>query len=149
MLIRGIKVSPLMGCIKITIGGENLSVLNSILNAFGENKINIWFEVQLRDREDLMSITLCIDPPEIAKCTTLIKEIAPEIDIVTIPSVNIISVFPYRDSPEIAFLFLKALEEKAVPILAISTSLSSISCLVNHEQCSIVQEHLRKAFNLS
>ncbi|MFH0812072.1 MAG: hypothetical protein V2A69_04435 [Pseudomonadota bacterium] len=138
-----------MGCIKITIGGENLSVLNSILNAFGENKINIWFEVQLRDREDLMSITLCIDPPEIAKCTTLIKEIAPEIDIVTIPSVNIISVFPYRDSPEIAFLFLKALEEKAVPILAISTSLSSISCLVNHEQCSIVQEHLRKAFNLS
>jgi aspartokinase len=137
-----------LDCIKVAIKGEEHLVLNSILDTLGEAKINIWFKVQIKDSNDLMNVTLCVDPQDTEKGTTLIKEKHPELDVGSLQSVTILSAFPYRENPEIAFLFLKALEEEAIPVIAVSTSLSSIACLVRDEQRSIAIESLEKAFGL-
>jgi aspartokinase len=148
LLISGIKSSPVLDCIKVAINGENHLVLNSILSTLAEAKINIWFEVQVKNKTDLMGITLCVDPHETEKGITLIKENHPDLNVCSLQSVSILSAFPYRENPEIAFLFLKALEEESIPIIAVSTSLSSIACLVRHEERSLAIESLRKAFGL-
>ena len=148
MLISGVKISPLLDCIKIVIPGEDISCLSNLLETLGEKEINIWFAVQVKNSEDLMNVTLCIDPREIEKGITVIREICPNLEVSTLSSLNIISAFPYRNNPEIAFLFLKALDSKNIPVLAVSTSLSSISCLIHHEQCTMAKETLKKAFSL-
>ena len=148
MLIRGVKTSPLLDCIKVTIEGGNHSAINNIFNGFGEKKINICFEVQLRNSKDLMSVTICVDPHESERGMAIIRENYPHLDVYFIHAVNILSAFPYRQDPETAFLFFKTLEEKAVSVIAVSTSLSSISCLVRHDQCSTAKESLEKAFGL-
>lgn len=148
MLISGIKSSPVLDCIKVAIKGKKHIVLNSILNTLGEAKINIWFEVQVRNSTDLMNISLCVDPQETGKAITLIKETHPDLDVCSLQSVTILSAFPYRENPEIAFLFLKALEEKSIPVIAVSTSLSSIACLVRYEERSMAIESLKRAFGL-
>ena len=148
MLISGIKSSPVLDCIKMAIKENTHAVLNGILNTLGGAKINIWFEVQVKNSNDLMNVTLCVDPLETEKGITLIKEKHPDLDVCPLQSVTILSAFPYRENAEIAFLFLKALEEESIPVIAVSTSLSSIACLVPHEQCSIAVESLEKAFGL-
>jgi len=147
--ISGIKVSNLMDCIKFKVRGDNLPVISKILQSFGDNNINIWFVVQVRNSKNLISVTLCVDTHGIEKSTATIRKICPSADITTIPSVHILSVFPYREDPEIAHLFFKTLEDTPVSILAVSTSLSSISCLVRQEQCSTAEESLKKAFGLT
>ncbi len=148
MLISGIKSSPVLDCIKMAIKGKQHVVLNGILNTLAEAKINIWFEVQVKTSNDLMNVTLCVDPQETEKGITLIKEKHPCLDVCSLRSVTILSAFPYRENPEIAFLFLKTLEEESISVIAVSTSLSSIACLVRHEQRSLAIESLEKAFGL-
>jgi len=148
LLISGIKSSPVLDCIKMAIKGKQHVVLNGILNALAEAKINIWFEVQVKTSNDLMNVTLCVDPQETEKGITLIKEKHSCLDVCSLRSVTILSAFPYRENPEIAFLFLKTLEEESISVIAVSTSLSSIACLVRHEQRSLAIESLEKAFGL-
>ena len=66
-----------------------------------------------------------------------------------IKSVRIISVFPFRDNAEVAFRFIKALEDNSVPMLVLSTSLSSISCVVPQAYCSIAIKSLETTFGNS
>ena len=149
MLIKGIKLSPVVDGINLAIEGENLAILNKSLDHVGQHKINIWFEAQLRDDDDTVHTTLCIHPAECHKTIALIAEIAPEVSISTIASLNIVSIFPFRDNPEAAHLLFRALEERSIPVLAASTSLSSLSCLIHHEHCSIVHESLKQIFRTS
>ncbi len=148
MLINGIKTSPVVGCIKGIVQGNNFSALSSFLKTFGERNINILFAVQIRNSNDLIDITLCINPDRVEEGIAIIKKISPNIRVTTLPSLNIISVFPYRDNPEISFIFLKTLENESIPVLAVSTSLSSISCLVPHDQIKEAEDYLKKAFGL-
>lgn len=148
MLISGVKSSPVLDCIKVAIKKEKRVVLNSILDALGEAKINICFEVQINNSNNLMNVTLCVEPQDTEKGTTLIKEKHPDLEVRCFESVTMLSAFPYRENPEIAFLFLKALEEESIPVIAVSTSLSSIACLVRQDQCSKAIESLKKAFGL-
>lgn len=148
LLISGIKISPVLDCIKITVEEENFSALNHIFNTFGAKKINIWFEVQIKNRNNLVNVTLCIDPHNYEKVADIIRENYPNLNVCFIRSVNILSAFPYRENPEIASLFFKTLEEKGLSVIGVSTSLSSISCLIKHEQCLIAKESLKKAFGL-
>jgi aspartokinase len=148
LLIKGIKVSPVVDCINLTVEGENLSALGETFNLLGQHQINIWFEVHLRDDDDTIHSTLCIDPTESEKAIGLVREIAPEISISKVQSLNILSVFPFRDSPETASFLFQTLTDLSIPVLAASTSLSSLSCLIHSDHCSLAQESLKRAFRI-
>ena len=96
----------------------------------------------------MVNITLCVDPGTVHDAVAVISDRYPDIRIAPTADGSILSVFPYRDSPETAFLFFDALGEAEVPVLAMSTSLSSLSCLVPHNQSTVAQEALQKAFQL-
>lgn len=145
-MIKGLRVSPVLDSIKMEIPGESLPTLSKILKAFGEEKINIWFGVQIKNRDDFIKITFGFDSSQVERALTIIREHYPGLDFSLIKSVNIISAFPFRENPEIAFQFVKALEDKSVPILGLSTSLSSVSCLIPQEDCEQVKKSMEEAF---
>ena len=122
--------------------------MSKIFEALGDNGINIWFVVQARTRDDVVNITLCVDPEAVEDATAIINDLSPDTRLSGIAAGTVLSVFPYRDNPETAYRFFKALEEAAVPVLAVSTSLSSLSCLVSHDQTEVVREALEEAFGL-
>lgn len=148
MLIKGVKVSPLVVGVKGTFKGENVLLFNNILNDFGKKKINLLFIVQVKNSEDLTSITLCLNSDDFEEAEPIIRNIYPDITISILPSLNIVSVFPFRNNPEVALLFLKVLEDNSIPVLAVNTSLSSISCLVHHKHCLLAQVSLTKTFGI-
>jgi len=148
-LIGRVKASPVLDAMKMTMSGDDPLALQNVLGVLGEGRINIWLGVEIKNKEDVMDITLCFNPQETDGVTTLIQEHYPTIQFSMIKSVRIISVFPFRDNAEVAFRFIKTLEDNAVPVLVLSTSLSSISCLVPQEYCSIAIESLEKTFSLS
>ena len=148
MSVGGIKKSHQVEIIKFSIIGEQIDLLSRILETLGDKQINIWFVGQVRTRDDLVSVTLCVDPETVNDTVALISESYPGIHLSAPVDGSILSVFPYRDNPEIAYLFFKALGEAGVAVLAMSTSLSSLSCLVPHDQSTIAQKALQKAFDL-
>ena len=148
MSVGGIKTSHRVEIIKFSIPGEQIDLLSKILDALGGKEINIWFVGQVRTRDDLVNITLCVDPETAKDTIAVIRDEFPDIGLSTAADGAILSVFPYRDSPETAYLFFSALGEAGVPVLAMSTSLSSLSCLVPHDQSAVTQEALQKAFAL-
>jgi aspartokinase len=146
--VGGIKASQRVEIIKFSIEGEQAGLLGTILEALGDNGINIWFVVQARTRDDVINITLCVDPEAVKGATAIINDLSPDTRLSGTAAGTVLSVFPYRDNPDTAHRFFKALEEVAVPVLAVSTSLSSLSCLVPHDQTAVVREALEKAFGL-
>jgi hypothetical protein len=134
---------------KMSMSGNDPFALQNVLGVFGKQGINICLGVEIKNKEDVMDITLCFNPKETDYVTTFIQEHYPTLYFSMIKSVRIISVFPFRDNAEVAFRFIKTLEDNAVPVLVLSTSLSSISCLVPQVYCSIAIESLETTFSLS
>lgn len=132
----------------MTIPEQDLLWLRKVLEAFGEEKINLWLGVEIKNKDNFMDITICFDPQVTDYISTLIKKNFANLDFSIVKSVSIISVFPFRDNADIAFRFIRALEESSVPLLVLSTSLSSISCLIPHQYCGIATESLETAFGL-
>ena len=148
MSVSGIKASERIAIIKFSIQGEQIGLFSTILESLADNDINIWFVVQARTRNDVVNITLCVDPEAVEDATAIINDLSPDTRLSGTEPGTVLSVFPYRDNPVTAFRFFKALEEVAVPVLAMSTSLSSLSCLVPYDQTAVVREALEKAFGL-
>ena len=142
-----VKFSDLQDAITVKIPGEDLQGLSKIFEAFGAEQVNIWFGAGVKNREDFLETTLSFDPYKIDKITSIFQQKYPSLHFSLLKSVNIVSVFPFRDSAEIAARFLTALEEKDVPVLALSTSLSSISALIPNEHCSRAKDSLETAFD--
>lgn len=148
-MIGRVKASPELDAIKMSMPGDNPLALKNVLDVLGEEGINIWLGAEIKNQENVMDIILCFNPRETVYITTLIQEHYPTINFSIIKSVKIISVFPFRDNAEVAFRFIKTLEDNAIPILALSTSLSALSCLVPQEYCSIAADSLKTTFSLS
>ena len=148
-MIGRVKASPVLDAMKMTISGDDPLALQNVLGVLGEGMINIWLGVEITNKEDVMDITLCFNPKETDGVTTLIQEHYPTVSFSMIKSVRIISVFPFRDNADVAFRFIKALEDNSVPVLVLSTSLSSISCLVPQDYCSIATKSLETTFGNS
>ncbi len=148
MSVSGIKASHRVEIVKLTIQGEKIGLLNQLLEAMGDNNINIWFVAQVRTRDDIVNITLCVDPSAVEDAAAVINDLSPGTELNAFLSGTILSVFPYRENAETAFRFFKALDGVDVPVLAVSTSLSSLSCLVPHNQAQLAQDALEEAFGL-
>ena len=142
------KVSTVLDAVKMKIPEYDLLPLRKVLEALGEEKINLWLGVKIKNKDDFMNITLCFDPQTTDYVSNIIKKNFASVDFSIVKSVVIISVFPFRDNAEIAFRLIKTLEESSVPLLVLSTSLSSISCLIPYKHCGIATESLKTAFGL-
>ena len=64
-------------------------------------------------------------------------------------SVGILSLFPHREHALISGTIMQALSDAQIPLFAMASSLSAISCVIKEEQISNTLSILSRQFGLS
>ncbi|MFB3886471.1 MAG: ACT domain-containing protein [Thermodesulfobacteriota bacterium] len=123
-----------------------------VLHALGEKNINMEFIVHTFDLEGNGNLAFCIDRKNLESTLELLEGIKSLMEAKAIsyrPDVTVISVFGphFRERPFISGLILNALGMSGVNLLAISTSISSCSCLIQADQVEDAMRALHETFD--
>jgi aspartokinase len=156
----GSEVKVKVGGIMANSGLATVSILSlpirpdvagTVLHALGRQSINIEFVVHNLDLEGNGNMTFCIDQKDLEAALEVLEGVKPLIEAKGIsyhPNVAVISVFGphFRERPMISGLMFNALGTAGINVLAISTSISSCSCLIQADQAEDAMRALHETF---
>ncbi|MBN1935162.1 MAG: ACT domain-containing protein [Anaerolineae bacterium] len=124
-----------------------------ILAVLGGKGINVQFIVQCIDILNNDHVVFCISQEEMALAKEALEQIRHELGaekVITRPNVAIISIFgpDFRERPGVAGAMFSALGRQGINILAISTSISTLSCVIDAGQLESAVAAMRETFDL-
>lgn len=151
--IGGIMQSDGRALVRIMSVPDHVSVAGTVLRALGENGINIELLVESFDLDDCGNFSLVIDQKDLDNALAVLEENKPIIDAKVIsytPDVAVITVFgPHlRQKPRIHGLMFSTIASMGINSLAIATSISSVSCVVEGRYLGTAVQTLREAFDV-
>lgn len=151
MEIGGIMQSDGRALLKIMSVPDHASVAGTVFKAMGENGINIELLVQSFDLDDCGNFAVVIDQKDLDQALQVLEGLKPTIDAKAVsytPDVAVITVFaPHlREKPHIHGLMFSSIASVGINCLAISTSLSSVSCVVEGQHLTTTIQALTEAF---
>jgi aspartate kinase len=151
MEIGGIMQSDGRALLKIMSAPDHASVAGTVFKAMGENGINIELLVQSFDLDDCGNFAVVIDQKDLDQALQVLEGLKPTIDAKAVsytPDVAVITVFaPHlREKPHIHGLMFSSIASVGINCLAISTSLSSVSCVVEGQHLTTTIQALTEAF---
>ncbi|MFZ5919180.1 MAG: ACT domain-containing protein [Chloroflexota bacterium] len=128
-------------------------VAGAILNTLAQTGINVQFIAQLLDLEGNAHVVFCVDRDVRVTSLAVLDEVKEQIgarEITLRGEVAIVSIFgpDFRERPGIAGAMFNALAAVDVNILSISTSISTVSCVIDHADVTLAIEALQEAFDL-
>ncbi|HET89796.1 MAG TPA: hypothetical protein ENN99_03520 [Chloroflexi bacterium] len=126
---------------------------SKLFSALSDQEINVELIVHLIDleREDL--IVLCVDRDDLNKALAVIEDVQKDLGgkaVTSNPQVASVSLFglDFREQRGVASLMCKTLGDCDINIRAISTSLSTITCVIDAYRLDEAIQALRAAFIL-
>lgn len=151
--IGGIMQNGHLALLNVTAVPDRPGIAASILGQLGTRGVNVQFIVQCIDQAQHDQVALCVDRDDLHTALEIVQRIAPEIDagrVEAVGEVAIVSIFgpDFRERPGIAGRMFDALAGRQVNILAISTSISTVSCVVASAQLDLALRALRETFDL-
>jgi len=151
--IGGIMQSDGRALIKVMSVPDHAGVAGTVLSAMGENSINIELLVESFDLDDCGNFSLVIDQKDLDPALSILEEIKPVVDAKVVsytPDVAVITVFgPHlREKPRIHGMMFTTIAAAGISSLAISTSISSVSCVVEGQYLETVVQALSEAFDV-
>ena len=151
--IGGIMQNAHLSLLNVTAVPDRPGIAAQILSAVGGRKINVQFIVQCIDQSRRDQVALCVDRDDLPGAEEIVHEVAPEIEagkVVVQPEVAIVSIFgpDFRERPGIAGTMFQALAASDVNILAVSTSISTVSCVIDSDRLEVALISLRETFDL-
>jgi len=151
--IGGIMQNAHLSLLNVTAVPDRPGIAASILNSLGKRGINVQFIVQCIDQNRQDQVALCVDRDDLSLSLELVGNIAPELEagkVVAQPEVAIVSIFgpDFRERPGIAGTMFQSLAERQVNILAVSTSISTVSCVIESDGLERALFALRDTFDL-
>ena len=149
--VGGIMASAGLATVSILSLPNRPDVAGTVLHALGKRSINIEFVVHNLDLEGNGNMTFCIDQKDLETALEVLEGVKPLIEAKGIsyhPNVAVISVFGphFRERPMISGLMFNALGTAGINVLAISTSISSCSCLIQADQAEDAVRALHETF---
>lgn len=128
-------------------------IVGKIMSALGEKSINVQFIVQCIDIQDNDHVVFCIAEEELEQAHDILEDVRQELGgekVIQRPNVAIISIFgpDFRERPGIAGTMFSALGKKGINILAISTSISTLSCVIDASRLSDAVTAMRDTFDM-
>jgi aspartate kinase len=125
----------------------------AIFTALGAAQLNVQFIVQSIDLNGDSHVQFCVVPEDCARATAVLKPVAEALhakQVTICRPVAHISVFgpDFRQRAGIAGAVFGALAEAGVNILAVSTSISTISCVIGAEDHAAAIAGLRRVFDV-
>jgi aspartate kinase len=126
-------------------------VAGAIFSALGERGINCPFIVHNIDLNNLDNIVLCVPRNRLAAALDAmetVKETVGAEEVIYDREVGIVSIFGphFAERAGISGVMFSALASVGINILAISTSISSLSCLIDANDMDEAIRALQKAF---
>jgi aspartate kinase len=136
---------------------ENLpdrpGVAGLIFQALGHRGINVQFIIQGLNRHRESQVILAVAESEGRETLAVMEELRPRIghpDLTLQSDRAIISIFGphFRERPGIAGTFFQALGSRGINILAVSTSISTCSCVIEAADLAEAVKAVGEAFEL-
>jgi aspartokinase len=149
--VGGIMANTGLATVSIHSIPDRPDVPGIVLHTLGEKNVNIEFIVHALDLEGNGNLTFCIDQKDLEPALEVLEKIKSIIEARGVsyhPNVAVISVFGphFRERPMISGLILNALGISGINALAISTSISSCSCLIQADQVEDAMRALHETF---
>jgi aspartate kinase len=128
-------------------------VASTVLGALFEKNVNVQFIVETTDLSNRSNMILCVDMNDLETAISAIENVRPYINaegVIYQPNIAMVSVFGphFRDQPGIAVIAFSSLAAVGINIMAISTSISTISCVVDGDEVDKAVDALSLAFNV-
>lgn len=151
--IGGIMQSDGRALVKVMSVPDHASVAGTVLGLMGENGINIELLVESFDLDDCGNFSLVIDQKDLDHAVSVLEKIKPTIDARVVsytPDVAVITVFgPHlREKPRIHGAMFSSMAAVGISSLAIATSVSSVSCVVEGQYLKPAIQALSHAFDV-
>ena len=124
-----------------------------LFSALSDQGINVEFIVHLIDLEEKDHVVLCVDQDDLSETLAVTERIRKEVGgkaVTSDPEVASVSLFglDFREQRGVASRMCQALGECNINIRAISTSLSTITCVIEAQRLDEAIRALREAFAL-
>jgi len=151
--IGGIMQNAHLSLLNVTAVPDRPGIASAILGGLGERGINVQFIVQCIDQSQRDQVALCVDRDDLPSAMEVLENVAPDLDagkVSSNPESAIVSIFgpDFRERPGIAGTMFEALADEGINILAISTSISTVSCVIESDQLEYALIALRDTFDL-
>ena len=151
--IGGIIQSRQLSQVSVMSMPDQPGLAGKVLGALGNEGINIQFIVQLLDLSGRRSIVFCIDQKDLEEALRVLGQVQPQVGYEKLTHhspVAIISIFGphFRERPAIAGIMFAALGDFGISILAISTSISTLSCVIEEALLPEAVKAISEAFEL-
>ena len=149
--IGGIIQKRNLAKISILAVPDRPGVAGAVFSALGTHRINCPFIVHTIDRDNLDSIVLCVSRDQLDEALSVLEMVKTTIgarEVVYEKEVGMLAIFGphFGDRPGIAGTMFSALAAAGINILAISTSISSLSCLIDATRMDDGIQALKQAF---
>lgn len=136
----------------ITSLPDQPGVAGHVLNLLADAKINLEYITEVSYKDDSAVMSFCIDADNMDRADKLIHENVEvkSLNISKIEYVSILGIYGphFREKPGIAATFCSILGESGVNILSISSSISTISCIIDVRDIEKAKELLLSRFEL-
>ena len=151
--IGGIMQNAHLSLLNVTAVPDRPGIAASILGELGTRGINVQFIVQCIDQNHQDQVSLCIDRDDLPMALDAVSSVAPNLQagqVIPFPEVAIVSIFgpDFRERPGIAGTMFEALAAEGINIMAISTSISTVSCVIESDLLEPALNSLRRTFDL-
>lgn len=128
-------------------------VAGRILSALGDQRINVQFIVQTVDHVDRDHVVFCVCVDDLAQTLDLLQPVREAVlgrDVVCETGTSTISIFgpDFRQRPGIAGQMFAALGRIDINIKAISTSTSTITCVIPTDRMAEALRALEDTFEV-
>jgi aspartate kinase len=151
--IGGIMKRSRLAKIGVLSAPDRPGVAAAVLKALGNKSINVPFIAQSVDQHGYGHITLCVDVADLTEALAAAEVVRTVIQaeaVVPHSPVATIGIFgpDFRERPGIAADMFEALASQGINILGISTSISTISCVIDEDRLDDAISALEAAFEL-
>jgi len=151
--IGGIMHSDGLAMIGLLAMPSRPGTAGQILSAMGDHHINVQFIVQTVDRGGNDHVVFCVDRKDLDEALGLLTGIQTDVsaqEIVRDASVGLVSIFgpDFRQRPGVAGEMFAALGQAGINIQAISTSISTISCVIAADRVPDAVRALHDTFEM-
>lgn len=134
--VGGVIQNDQLASISVLAVKDRPGIAAAVLEALGQRGLNVQFIVQVIDHRDHDQMVLCVHRNDLEACMATLEGLRPELQpeaVVARPEVASIAIFgpDFRERPGIAGRMFRALADHNINILAISTSISTVNCIVS------------------
>lgn len=124
-----------------------------ILTELGRANINLHFIAEGEDAQGLANMTICVSPNDAKEAITIVSSQRngdQQQKVEEIPHISSLTVYGphFREKPAISGEMCSALGHANINILGISTSISSVCCLIEDKDFENAYDSLLKVFEL-